>query len=69
MIDNDTIVRIAKQIVKSRVAKTHIVKTKDGYCIKSTKNKHWNGGCYKTKEQAEDRNDQIAMFYHMNGGK
>lgn len=37
-----------------------------GYCVKSKKNPDWNGGCYKTKAEAEKRLRQIEFFKHGN---
>ncbi|HKZ42214.1 MAG TPA: hypothetical protein VJ044_14720, partial [Candidatus Hodarchaeales archaeon] len=42
-----------------------IVKEKGKYCVKSPKNPDWSGGCYDTKEEAEDRLDEVEMFKHM----
>jgi hypothetical protein len=52
-----------------RIAK--IVKTpnKDEYCVRSEQNPDWSGGCYKSKEKAEDRLKTVEMFKHMKGKK
>ena len=39
-----------------------------GYCVKSPKNKDWNGGCYPSKGEAEKRLNQVEMFKHMKKG-
>lgn len=39
-----------------------------GYCVKSPKNKDWNGGCYPSKGEAEKRLQQVEMFKHMKKG-
>lgn len=35
------------------------------YCVKSKSNPKWSGGCYDTKEEAEERLGQVEMFKHM----
>lgn len=47
---------------------TSIVKKtpgKEEYCVKSEKNPDWSGGCYKSKEKANNRLKQVEMFKHM----
>ena len=36
-----------------------------GYCVKSEKNSDWSGGCYPSKNEAEERLDDVEMFKHM----
>lgn len=36
--------------------------------MRSEKNPSWNGGCYDTKTEAEERLKQVEKFKHMKGG-
>lgn len=42
----------------------YIKKEKDGYCVHSESNPDWNGGCYSSKEKAEERLRQVEYFKH-----
>lgn len=33
-----------------------------GYCVKSPNNPDWNGGCYPSKGEAEERLEQVEYF-------
>jgi len=35
---------------------------KDEWCVKSENNPDWSGGCYESKEKAEDRLRQVEYF-------
>ena len=42
----------------------YIKKEPDGYCVHSESNPDWNGGCYPSKEKAEERLRQVEYFKH-----
>ncbi len=39
-----------------------IRKEKGQYCVRSPNNPDWNGGCYDSKEKAEERLKQVEYF-------
>jgi hypothetical protein len=39
-----------------------IRKEKGEYCVRSPNNPDWNGGCYPSKDKAEDRLKQVEYF-------
>lgn len=39
-----------------------IRKEKGEYCVRSPNNPNWNGGCYKSKGEAEKRLKQVEFF-------
>ena len=41
-----------------------IRKEKGEYCVRSPNNPDWSGGCFKSKEKAEDRLRQVEYFKH-----
>lgn len=41
-----------------------IRKEKGEYCVRSPNNPDWNGGCYSSKEKAEERLRQVEYFKH-----
>lgn len=41
-----------------------IRKEKGQYCVRSPDNPDWNGGCYDTKAEAEERLRQVEYFKH-----
>lgn len=41
-----------------------IRKEKGQYCVRSPNNPDWNGGCYDSKSEAEDRLKQVEFFKH-----
>lgn len=41
-----------------------IRKEKGEYCVRSPNNPDWNGGCYPSKEKAEERLRQVEYFKH-----
>ncbi len=41
-----------------------IRKEKGQYCVRSPNNPDWNGGCYDTKGEAEDRLKAVEYFKH-----
>jgi hypothetical protein len=76
-MDKDRQTRIASAFSLASIAlrvaeleQTAIVVKEDGkWCVKSEKNPDWNGGCYKTKAEAEARLKQVEMFKHMGSSK
>lgn len=56
---------IAARIVAKQERTEKIVKEDGEWCVKSEKNPDWSGGCYKSKEKAQDRLNQVEMFKHM----
>lgn len=50
--------------IAMKIAK--VVKKDDEFCVVSEKNPDWSGGCYPTKEKAEERLKQVEMFKHIN---
>lgn len=61
---------IASRVADS-IGRTSVIrKNKKGeYCVKSESNPDWSGGCYSTKEEAEERLKQVEMFKHMKKGR
>lgn len=53
----------AKRVV-ARYKLAIIRKEKGEYCVESPNNPDWNGGCYPSKEKAEDRLKQVEYFKH-----
>lgn len=41
-----------------------IRKEKGEYCVRSPNNPDWNGGCYPSKEKAEERLREVEYFKH-----
>lgn len=56
----NTRARLIAQRYKSAV----IRKEKGEYCVRSPNNPKWNGGCFPTKEEAEDRLKEVEFFKH-----
>ena len=55
---------------ESALEKDAIIVHQDGkWCVKSPKNPKWNGGCYPSREKAEQRLKTVEMFKHMKGTK
>jgi hypothetical protein len=50
--------------VVARFLEAVIRKEKGQYCVRSPNNPDWNGGCYDSKEKAEDRLKQVEFFKH-----
>lgn len=44
-----------------------IRKEGDEWCVRSPDNPNWNGGCYKSKEKAQKRLQQVEFFKHKGG--
>jgi hypothetical protein len=45
------------------VIKTAVIREEHGeFCVRSPDNPDWNGGCYKSKEKAEERLKQVEFF-------
>jgi hypothetical protein len=53
----------------SRVARRYleavIRKEKGEYCVRSPKNKSWSGGCFDTKDDAEERLREVEVLKHL----
>lgn len=45
-----------------------IVEENGKFCVRSPKNKKWNGGCFYTRAAAEKRLAEVEAFKHMKGG-
>lgn len=41
---------------------SYIKKENGKYCVRSEDNPDWNGGCYDTKEEAEERLREVEYF-------
>lgn len=54
--------RQARLVVRYKQAV--IRKEKGEYCVKSPNNPDWNGGCYPSKEKAEERLKAVEYFKH-----
>jgi len=52
------------QRIVARYKLAVIRKEKGEYCVKSPNNPDWNGGCYPSKEKAEERLQQVEYFKH-----
>ena len=51
---------------ESSLNKEAIIVEEDGkFCVRSPKNKKWNGGCYPTRAAAEKRLKEVEVFKHM----
>ena len=47
------------------VERSSYIKHEHGeYCVHSESNPDWNGGCYPSKEKAEERLRQVEFFKH-----
>lgn len=45
------------------VSRNGVIRREDGeYCVRSPNNPDWNGGCYKSKEKAEERLREVEYF-------
>lgn len=56
------------EIVVTQQEQTGVIRKTPGkneWCVKSEKNPDWNGGCYPSKEKAEERLRQVEMFKHL----
>ena len=60
--------RVVERWLSTRSAKTYVGKANGKWCVLSTKNKTWNGGCFSSKEEAQARNADVAYFFHKNKG-
>lgn len=49
---------------ESSIIKKAVIRKNDKgeYCVKSPDNPDWNGGCYDTKEEAEERLQEVEYF-------
>ena len=50
--------------VVARYKEAVIRKEHGEYCVKSPDNPDWSGGCYPSKEKAEERLRQVEFFKH-----
>jgi len=50
--------------IVARYKRAVIRKEKGEYCVRSPNNPDWNGGCYPSKEKAEERLREIEYFKH-----
>ena len=49
--------------VRASMGHQAVIREEDGkYCVKSEKGGTWSGGCYDTKEKAEERLRQVEFF-------
>jgi hypothetical protein len=49
----------------SHTARVAVIRKEKGeYCVRSPNNPDWNGGCYTTKDKAEDRLKEVELFKH-----
>ena len=55
---------IPGEVKLARTVLAVIRKEKGQYCVRSPNNPDWNGGCYDTKDEAEDRLKQVEFFKH-----
>jgi hypothetical protein len=53
----EAVERIAQRFIESVIRKE-----KGEYCVRSPNNPDWNGGCYPTEEEAEDRLKEVEFF-------
>lgn len=51
----------SKRVV-ARYKQAVIRKEKGEYCVRSPDNSTWNGGCYPSKEKAEERLREVEHF-------
>jgi hypothetical protein len=56
--------KLEKMEKKARVVLAVIRKEKGKFCVRSPNNPDWNGGCYDTESEAEDRLKQVEFFKH-----
>jgi hypothetical protein len=61
-------VTLARRIADRFLLRTAVIREEDGqYCVRSPDNPDWNGGCYDTKGEAEDRLKQVEFFKRQAG--
>jgi endogenous inhibitor of DNA gyrase (YacG/DUF329 family) len=54
--------------LKASLNKVAIIVEENGkWCVRSPKNKNWNGGCYKSRAAAEKRLAEVERIKHMKG--
>ncbi len=56
--------RVARRFEAEMLRTAVIRKEKGQYCVRSPNNPDWNGGCYDTKGEAEDRLKAVEYFKH-----
>ena len=56
--------RVARRFEAEMLRTAVIRKEKGKYCVRSPNNPDWNGGCYDTKGEAEDRLKAVEYFKH-----
>jgi len=53
---------------QAAMLKDAVIREEDGkYCVRSPNNPNWNGGCYDTKGEAEDRLKEVEFFKRQAG--
>lgn len=56
---------LAYKVARRFLEKRGIIRKEKGeYCVRSPNNPDWNGGCYDTKGEAEDRLKAVEYFKH-----
>lgn len=58
------VLKVMERYICSDEVTSVIRKEKGEFCVRSPNNKDWNGGCYKSKEKAEERLRQVEYFKH-----
>jgi hypothetical protein len=58
------VLRVMERFICSNEVTSVIRKEKGEYCVRSPDNPDWNGGCYPSKEKAEERLRQVEYFKH-----
>jgi hypothetical protein len=58
------VLRVMERYICSNEVTSVIRKEKGEYCVRSPNNPNWNGGCYHSKEKAEERLRQVEYFKH-----
>jgi hypothetical protein len=59
-----------KHLTMASLNKVAIIVEENGkWCVRSPKNKNWNGGCYKSRAAAEKRLAEVERIKHMKGTK
>lgn len=58
------VLKVMERYICSNEVTSVIRKEKGEYCVRSPNNPDWNGGCYPSKDKAEERLRQVEYFKH-----
>lgn len=63
------VLKVMERYLCSNEVTSVIRKEKGEYCVRSPNNPDWNGGCYPSKDKAEERLRQVEYFKHKSAYK